>query len=173
MANDTVPNSVTIQWNKTGTTGIYRRYIQLNCTKTNISYTPYYFYTPSDMIAGNKKDVLHHDQGTNGTIYDTGYLLNYTLTDTMHIRNCSLYAGYWFDESICIEPLTLDNIYYHIWWSDTDDHLRLRWKKTRQDASSTDMLNQFDVYGASAMSNITYNNGIGASSNNYHLIGLD
>ena len=26
-------------------------------------------------------------------------------------------VGYWFDESVCSKPFTLNNIYYHVWIS--------------------------------------------------------
>ena len=52
-----------------------------------------------------KYDRLHHDQGPDGTINDTGYMTNETtlLDDTLHIRRCSVFTGYWFEDNVCAE----------------------------------------------------------------------
>ena len=45
VANDTIGNQEDYAWEKTGLDGSNtRRYVQLNCSATNISYTPYYLY---------------------------------------------------------------------------------------------------------------------------------
>ena len=47
-----------VEWNKTSLGPSYtRRYVQLNCTQVNISYTPFYFYEAESYGAldANKK----------------------------------------------------------------------------------------------------------------------
>ena len=124
-ANDTSNNVNITAWNKTTIGGGYtRRYIQLNCNQINISYIPLYFFNTENYSASdeNRYDRLHHDQGTDGSTVDTGYLLEIDLNDTVNYVYCSSFIGFWFDSSISIIPITLKNIYFHLWisgkWSD-------------------------------------------------------
>ena len=64
--------------------------------------------THDDSEDDETKDRLHHDQGTDGTSVDTGYLRTFTPGDTVQNIRCAGYVGAWFDESLCIEPFTLD-----------------------------------------------------------------
>lgn len=143
VANDTIGNSDTVWWNKTGIGGVYtRRFVQLDCSQTNISYTPFYLvnytsgtgnpptYGENDVA---KKDRLHHDQGPDGTLNDSGYLSYYdmTLDDTMHLTYCGGFVGYFFEDSKCIEPFEIKNIYYHIWSACSSGKLKVYWHKIR------------------------------------------
>jgi len=170
VANDTIPNSVTRQWNKTAMYGdisanhITRRYVQLNCSTTNISYTPLYIIkineTHADPQDDYKHDRLHHDQGTDGTSDDTGYLRTITPGDTVQNIHCVGYVGAWFDESLCIEPFTLDNIYYHVWFSTDSNYLDdLGWYKTRENLTQAGITNEYSAAKSSNRSEIYYNGG--------------
>lgn len=171
VANDTSNNSQTIWWNKTGLGGDYtRRYIQLNCTNQNITYNPYYFYdigySSTDI---NKKDRLNHDQGADGSIYDTGCLLDDIPSNAVSFAHCGFFIGYWFDNSTCIEPFTLDNIYYHFWWSTDDGEIPWAgWKKTRAELSSGST-NSYTTNTDNCKSEIYYNNGFSGHNNTYSL----
>lgn len=122
-------NVFTIErWNKTilsflGPAREGRRFIQLNCTQTNISYIPFYLYQNTSETGVyfaddfNKRDRLHHDQGADGSISDTGYLINDIPTDERHSRRCGSFIAYYFEDSVCIDPVNLTNIYFHIWYS--------------------------------------------------------
>ena len=113
-------------WNKTGLGGGYhRRYVQLNCTtKTNISYRPYYLYDISyDVGDTGTYDRLNHDQGPDGTVNDTGYLMNVIPSDTVEERHCGSFVGYWFEDSVCVDPFSVSNMYTHFWWNSSDGRL--------------------------------------------------
>jgi len=174
-ANDTAGNVKLVWWNKTGMGGGYtRRYVQLGCSPVNISYMPFYLSNRTDASWAwtgsgdqNKYDRLHHDQGTDGTASDYGTLTNITPDSTVHNIHCSALTGHWFDDSTCIEPFTLDNIYYHVWWSTDEEHLsKLGWNKNRYYmASST--INDYNATLEGSRSNIFYD---GATANDiYHL----
>ena len=129
------PNlSKLVRWEKTIIGGGYaRRYIQLNCTPTNPSYLPYYCYEVESYQSAdsNKEDRLHHDQGPDGGLYDTGYLLKDIPSDDEHERHCGVFIGYWFDESICAESFTLQNVYHHFWWNTSQNNeVDVTWFKT-------------------------------------------
>ena len=138
VANDTadpVNSNISCHWNKTGIGGgMTRRWVQLNCTPINISYSPYYLYNATyESIDYNKADRLHHDQGGNNYALDTGYLLSTTPTDTIITnRVCTSFNGYWFDESVCILPFTLTNFYYNVWWSTQTGSITVGWNKSRE-----------------------------------------
>lgn len=122
-AADTVGNTALISWYKIGLLGTFnRRYVQLNCAPTDITYSPYYCYTATYTNQDKMTlDRLNHDQGPDGSLDDTGFLLDDIPTDKMHERHCGLFIGYWFDESVCVEPFTLKNIYQHFWWGTLED----------------------------------------------------
>jgi hypothetical protein len=156
-AADTAGNVEQVWWSKTGLGGVFtRRYIQLHCTPTNITYSPYYCYTLTYTHSGQdtySKDRLHHDQGPDGTVDDTGCLLADLPTNVVHERHCGAFVGYWFDESVCFKPFTLINIYQHFWWGNltphndpkqsTDDTVAaIGWSKSKGELP----VNAFDVY---------------------------
>jgi len=143
-ANDTNGNSVVYSWTKRGadnSTG-NRIYVQLDGTPNDVSFTPFYLY-PAEYSSGTygegygpghsiyNDDILHHDQGPDGTLTDTGYLLADIPTDIVEERFCSLYTGYWFDETVTPIPDTLDNIYFHNWWYTDDDAISFGYGNTR------------------------------------------
>lgn len=157
-----------IAWNKTGLGGSYtRRYVQLNSTTVNISYTPYYCYDTSYATNdANKHDRLHHDQGSDGGLSDTGYLLDDLPDGTVQNRYCSSFTGFWFDESQCIKPMTLTNVYYHIWYSAKNDTIDAGWNKTRERISSTPVSN-YSMNYTNNRSSMYYNGG--TNYDNYYL----
>jgi len=131
VANDTIGNSDCTWWNKTGLDGSdTRRCVQLNCSQVNISYTPYYFYDAIYPVTNNY-DRLHHDQGAAVLSHDTGYLLSDVPTEVVQERYCSGYIGWWFDDSVCMQPDDIDSIYYHIWWDNDDGGINLRLSQDR------------------------------------------
>jgi len=130
-------------WNKTDTnTQQTRRYVYLkgNEDSANFEYKPFYCYEASysQSAVDNHKlhDILHHDQGIDGATTDTGYLLDDTPTDTVHTRYCSIFLGYWFDESISIPSITLKTIYHHFWWN-VSFWTSAGWNKSRAKLDNT------------------------------------
>jgi hypothetical protein len=183
VANDTSSNSYCKWWNKTGIgCGNTRRFVQLGCGQINISYTPLYLFnytsgtgSPPTYGLGDsvKHDRLHHDQGADGSLNDSGYLSYYdqTLNDTMHLRYCGGFVGYFFDDSKCVEPFELKNIYYHIWSASSDGTISIYWRKTR--GCPFGGVNGFDqvnfIYDKDSISNIYWNNGLPSYSDMYYL----
>lgn len=171
VANDTASpiNSNVTWWNKTGIGGGWtRRYVQLNCTPQSIEYTPFYCYDAA-YPGIFKLDRLHHDQGQDGSIYDTGYLLDDVPTGTVSLRKCDSFTGYWFDESVCIQDMTLDNFYVHTWWASDTNKLKIYWEKNRRYLGLGDDYDEFITSASLAVSNITYDNSDPGYSNSYHL----
>ena len=175
VANDTIGNQADYYWRKTGATYVApnfletRRYVQLNSTQVNISYTPYYFHDTT--ITGlNCDDILRHDQGTDLGWNDSGYLLSTLPGDTVEERHCGSYLGYYFDEETCPEDFILTNIYHHVWLS-TDDAgaSAVGWHRSRGDLTAA-ITNSFAFPETDGKSRIYYDQGIVLSDNNYDLL---
>ena len=131
------------KWTKTGTdTEQTRRYVYLSAqtNSSNFEYRPFYCYNAgySQTAIDNHKlnDILHHDQGIDGTLTDTGYLLADIPTDTVNERSCSIFLGYWFDESVSIPSINLTNIYQHFWWN-VSWWTGVGWNKSRAKLDNT------------------------------------
>jgi len=158
-AEDSSGNSKLVYWNKTGIGGdTVRRYVSLGCSEYNLSYKPLYFYNASYTSDDtDKPDRLHHDQGPNGSVQDTGYLLLDVPTDEVSERVCSAFVGYFFDDNICVQPMTLSNIYYHFWWNCNTDQLGdIGFKKTRGCLTNQNLDESTSSSGVKR-SNITWN----------------
>ena len=130
------------RWNRTGRNGAsVRRYIQLNCSTVNISYTPYYWWEPIVKPTSNdvdKHDRMDFDQGNNNTVGDTGHLLTDVPGEDIENIYCYNFFTDWFGESQCIEPFTLNNMYFHSWWgTDDDSDSKIGWSKSREFANAT------------------------------------
>ncbi|MCX6672062.1 MAG: DUF2341 domain-containing protein, partial [Euryarchaeota archaeon] len=169
LAVDTSGNTMLYRWLKIGadTTAVDdRRYVQFGGTPTNISYTPYYFYPaqykyytgygPGHNMTND--DILHHDQGPDGTLTDSGYLLGSLPTSVIQERHCQMYVGYWYDETLTALPGTIKNIYHHFWWR-TDNHdLFVAYGKTDAGFYRTDNWTQsYLTNTGNAHSSLTYN----------------
>jgi len=163
VANDTNGNSKNVWWNKTGISGSEtRRYVQLNCTTTNISYSPLYMYNAVyNVLAGtNRKDRLHHDQGYDGSNTDTGFLESVEPIGTVDNIYCDGWLGLYYEDSMCVEPFTLNNIYFHIWWStDTSELYRTGWRKNREEPDPTIPADLYTPTTGESHSNISYDGG--------------
>jgi hypothetical protein len=180
VANDTSGNTNIVWWSKTGLGGdSTRRYVRLNCTTADTSYTPYYLYRATygeeDLyyIAGSQftYDRLHHDQGPGATLTDCGFLYDDIPTDTVEERHSTHYVDFWFDETICAESFNLNNIYYHVWWSSDNENLsEVGWHKNRDDADGifTDSYSTDTSFNRS-YSTIYYDNGDDDYNHNYAL----
>jgi hypothetical protein len=170
-ANDTSNNMVIYQWNKTivvpaeigGKLAYTRRYVQLNCTPRNIVYVPFYLYEFNYTLNtpfGDKpiKDQWDHDQGPDGSTGDTGVLGEKVPGDYVHARYCAAFYGYWFDDSICIDPFQLDTVYVHMWWNTSDGLTTqgISYKKSRDVLSSLPPFINYSVYKENARSEIAY-----------------
>jgi hypothetical protein len=138
VANDTSDNTRTVAWYKKGINNSdIRRFVQMNCTPINVNYTPYYCHDACfvKLIDTMKPDRLHHDQGADGSTatgyVDTGYMLKEIPTDSKHITSCASEVGYFFDESVCTQNFTLENIYLHFWWN-CNNIIKPCWSKTKQ-----------------------------------------
>ena len=165
VANDSIGDSNLERWMKTGLGGsLTRRYVQFDCIPENISYCPFYLrsYTSEtgkyDHADINKKDRLHHDQGPDGTRSDSGFLDSTLPGDNIEDRYCTTFTAYGFDESICIKPFTLNNIYFHYWYASRKDDLDIAgWGKTRG-SFDTNTINNYDPPGKnSSRANVSYN----------------
>ena len=171
FANDTGigHNATNYTWSKIGVGATStRRYVQLNCTPINITYSPLYLY--DETYAGLlQKDTLRHDQGTDLGYNDTGYLRSTLPTDTVDRRDCGSYLGFWYDNESCPIPFELNNFYVHIWWStDNDEMDKIGWERTREElvAAMTDNVNWQDTDNVST---IYYDDFVDATDNNYSL----
>jgi hypothetical protein len=138
-ADDQGERSTIQRWEKNGLLfSVTRRFVQLGCTPVNISYTPFYVwdYTSGSGVYGmgdyNQPDDLHHDQGGAFNANDTGYINSTMPGDVLQFRRCGAFVGLWFEDTVCIQPLKLKNVYFHFWWSSqggTTD--KIGWKKNR------------------------------------------
>jgi parallel beta-helix repeat protein len=175
-AVDLAGNSAAVPWEKrgVGTNRVVttRRYVGLDCSPIDtISYRPYYFCdaTYGSAYDRNTADRMHHDQGPNGSATDTGYLISVLPDDTVSLRYCSCFIGYWFDDSVCIPIFTLDSIYYHFWWTSNPGRMHsIGWYDTRKDISPI----QTDSYSTDQRENrsvIQYENGVGEVEDTYYL----
>ena len=176
VANNSGGATNTTWWNKTALSGSTpRRYVQLNCAEQNISYYnggAFYLKEGKSYILGdyNKKDVLKHDQGIDGGDSDTGILDNTELTDTLNVVSCLGWIGFWFDESICIQDTTINNVYYHFWFSTQDETLNeVGFNKSRENLRPFSGTDTFTVTESQGKSNMTVDNGLGSYDNNYSL----
>jgi len=169
LAVDTSGNTMLYRWLKIGadTTAVDdRRYVQLGGTPTNISYTPYYFYPaqykyttgygPGHNMSND--DNLHHDQGPDGTLTDSGYLLGSLPTNVVQERYCTMYVGYWFDETVTARPGTIKNIYHHFWWHTNNHNLTVAYGKSDAGFYRTEAWGQsYPTNTTKARTNISYN----------------
>jgi len=169
LAVDTSGNTMLYRWLKIGadTTAVDdRRYVQLGGTPTNISYTPYYFYPaqykyttgygPGHNMTND--DTLHHDQGPDGTLTDSGYLLGTLPTNVVQERYCTMYVGYWFDETVTAQPGTIKNIYHHFWWHTNNHNLTVAYGKSDAGFYRTEAWGQsYPTNTIKARTNISYN----------------
>jgi hypothetical protein len=182
VANDTANNSYCRWWNKTGIGGRYtRRFVQLGCDPIDISYTPLYLFNytsgtgnpPTYGLSDSAtRDRLHHDQGPDGSLNDSGYLSYYdqNLNDTMHLRYCGGFVGYFFEDSKCIESFELKNIYYHFWSASSNGDIRIFWNKTKGCPLGNTGFDIIDFhYITDSRSEIYWNNNLANFSNNYYL----
>jgi hypothetical protein len=170
LAVNTYGNTALYRWLKVGsdTTAVDdRRYVQLAGTPTNVSYTPYYFYSaqykytsgygPGHNITND--DILHHDQGPDGTLTDSGYLLSSIPTSTIEKRNCTMYIGYWFDETITAQSGFIRNIYHHLWWHNDNNTLTVAYGKSDSGFYRTEAWGQsYPTNSTKAHSSILSNN---------------
>jgi hypothetical protein len=167
VANNSGDVSNTTWWNKTGLGGSYtRRYVQLNCASTNISYTPYYLY---DAIYGAgdassppyKRDRLHRDQGPEGTTIDTGFLYSDIPTDTVAERYCDYFVGYWFDDNVSAQSDVIENIYFHTWstidfYILTDQNVAFGWTADLKGIAGTGGRTGYNLFNVTSTYNRSY-----------------
>ena len=163
VANDTVSpvNSNTTWWNKTGLGDSYtRRYVQLNSSTTNILYTPIYLqnttYSAGDFFC---YDCLQHDQGPY--VGDDTIFMNTTLPGEIpSFVWCGSFIGMWYNANLCNDPITLSNIYYHIWWNEDDDiqgdYEGIGWNHSREN-TDWHYQNEYETTQSESHSNITLN----------------
>lgn len=170
VANNTGALSTTLSWTKKGyDNNTVRRYVSLNNTPVNLSYSnPFYIYNWSNISATdvNKYDSLLHDQGTDGTTHDTGMLRIAIPDNDMEYIWCTAIINSWFDENICYESGNITNVYYHLWgtsYVDDDNNsnatLDVCFNHTREywDGSYMDTGNQWTTSYDDAVSYMQYN----------------
>lgn len=177
LAIDSFENYNIAEWKKIGMGGGYtRRSVQLNCTPESVTYRPLYwiqmnesYHDPEDNF---NHDRLHHDQGTDGTPHDIGYLRMFLPGDDIEWVYCSAFYDHWFDENICIEPFTLKNIYYHFWWTSKvyGAELYVTARHSRDNVSfPLNTHSQYSTTAYNALSTIIWDNGNSFYSNTYKL----
>lgn len=172
-----------IEWNKVGlNNATARRYVQLNCTHVDITSQPLYLYNAIPPYGWNdtlKDDRLDKDQAIAGTLNDTGYLNFDEPTDDITLLNCTDFVGCWFNEKVCPESFTLDNIYFSLWWATNTSELNgtdngIGWKKIRiheftMSQWDETMVDEYETFSSNAVCNISYDNGLSLWSDSYHL----
>ena len=150
------------KWEKVGIDGgLFRRFVQLGCTTENISYNPYYYHSTYYSTATTwKKDRLRHDQGPDGSEYDTGIINSTIPSETIEERDCSSYVAFWFDETVCIPSWKLKNIYFHVWWSSDNGNLEnIGYDKTRECPLETFDASISDINASECQSHIYWDSG--------------
>jgi len=165
-AKDQHNNEKTICWSKTvlgGTIG--RRYVTLNGTTDNMDYKIFYFKNLTyGAVDANNKDRLHHDQGTDGTVNDTGKLEGTLPGETLEALWCAYFVGGGIDDTLCVEDgWELENYHYHVWSSlaTEDTHKQLYWVRTRDKFKYGDDCCGYDkthLSNSTAITNITVPN---------------
>ncbi|MCK4258111.1 MAG: hypothetical protein KAX49_03990, partial [Halanaerobiales bacterium] len=111
-----------------GTIEEWRKYVGLNATAEPFSYEQFYLYNATYNTDQTSDRCLAHEQGTNGTIDDTG-LAYYTSPTTSQERQCANFIGYYIDETIKMDNTSVDNIYLHIWWNNSIEQMYLDYDK--------------------------------------------
>ena len=175
VANDSLGASTVCSWSKVGLGGdTVRRFVQLNCSVFNITYRPWYMYTHhpysslyglSDLV---KPDRLYHDQGASN-IDHIGVLLNMEPDNSMSVRQGKVFTGYWFDDSLCVLPFDLQNVYYHF-WSSVASYERvdyIGWNQTRDSLRDyTDMVDYWNTSYNESKSTVKVTGLLGGFYNN-------
>jgi hypothetical protein len=80
-------------------------------------YEAHYDDTP-DIYGDNegRNQALRHEQGVDGSAYDTGYWRTEEPTDEYHERTCAFFVGGVWDENVVIpDDVTIDNAVM-VWW---------------------------------------------------------
>jgi hypothetical protein len=81
----------------------------------NLNYTIHYMLKET-YTQTNNVECHNHDQGTDGSTYDTGVSSRYNFSE-MEVY-CSFYCGFYLDITSCINNTVLNNLYISIWWTD-------------------------------------------------------
>jgi len=167
VANSTGGSNIT-QWIKIGVDGTndgveVRRIVQLNCTPTlDISNIPWYTYKAEYNHTGLQQgdrlraDRLVHDQGTDGTRNDTGFLKTTLPDDTITDRHCGQFVLFYIETDECIKPVTIENMYAHIWWTSNQSWIHIGQMDSRGTPSSITVNDDFNATRETAKSNISY-----------------
>jgi hypothetical protein len=80
-------------------------------------YEAYYDNTP-DVYGDNegRKQALRHEQGVDGSAYDTGYWTTEVPTDLYQERTCAFFVGGLWDQDVVIpDNITIENAFVS-WW---------------------------------------------------------
>jgi len=80
-------------------------------------YEAHYDDTPYIYGDGEgRKHALRHEQGVDGSAFDTGYWLTTEPTDEYHERTCAFLVGSYWDTNVVIpDDVTIENAYMS-WW---------------------------------------------------------
>lgn len=93
----------------------YRKYVGLNYTASEFSYTQFYFFNASYNIHRWAKRELGFEQPLDGTNEDTGVLKEDHPTED-YIRSCVRFLGFPISEPVTLNETTINNTYVHVWW---------------------------------------------------------
>ena len=127
-ASDIYNNENISFWNKSHNDSVrYReRYVYLGCTPSSFEYmllnlSDYPTYPEGIVNTFYTYDSSYHDQSPGGDATDssddTGQLTSKLLTDVVNDNFCTIWAGFWMNETYCADAFTLNNVYYHVWAS--------------------------------------------------------
>ena len=126
--NNTEGGETTFQWNKSDYSkdapAQTRKYISLGQDTESIDYTPYYLndaptYDATGTSWQNQR-IFWHDQYSDNGGYDVHMASSYRPTGSELGSTLCAFHGLYFNQSVCIEPFTINNYYYHFWNGGTD-----------------------------------------------------
>lgn len=133
------------------------RKVELGCTPTdNIEYRIMYYRKYPFSYATVKPDILPHDGGSDGSIYDTGRLISSMPTDVVEERHCAGYVGFWFEDDVCIEPTQIQNVYLHDWWKTDYGYWENGIGFSKRILTYTDVIQTYSATTSDAVSSINY-----------------
>jgi len=128
-------------------------------------YEAYYDDTP-DIYGDNegRKQALRHEQGVDGSAYDTGYWTTERPTDLYQERTCAFFVGGVWDQDVVIpDNITIDNAFVS-WWIGSGRQLvanstgaaqNIHWGRADIEASFDEFY--IDDYGYGKWEALTYN----------------
>lgn len=156
---NTTTFSVIYPWNKTGLGGNeFRRIVQLNCNPTlDLEYTPLYLWEGATLVSDDllEADRQRHDQGTDGSKTDVGFIKTNINDGTMQSRYCGQFILFYPETNDCIEEFTIYDMYVHAWWSNNRLWTYMGQRDGRGTPTSISVYDKINFSTSNARSNIS------------------